>query len=132
MRAMLSFPFSLIQAGGVATLAGTIVAMAYVALAMALLRLLFRIGNYIAVKPVDGVAIIANKRVIASHKEWQGRYMVNVPESKVLDLIVRGTNVTFAPPEWIYERTVKGASLPVRFRQGRLNGGIVVDRVMYL
>ena len=131
MSAMLLSPIHLIQAGGIVTLAGIVVALVYIAIVAALLRLLFCIGNYISVKPIDDVAVIVRKRTVAAHKEWQGRYMVNVPESKVLDLVVRGKKVTFIPPEWIYQRAAKDAFLPVRFRKGRLNGRIIVDRVMY-
>lgn len=129
MRALLLFPVSLIQAGGVTAFVGTVVAIVYMALGAALLRVLFQVVNSIAVTPIEDVAMLVNKRTIAAHKEWQGRYMVNVPEIKVLDLTVRGENVKFIAAEWIYERAVENAPLAVRFRRGRVNKKIIVDRV---
>jgi hypothetical protein len=113
MRALLIFPVNLMQSGGIAALLGSIVAMVYLALGIALLRFIFWVANYAAVKPVNGVATVIKRRIIGAHKEWQGRYIVIVPESKVLDLSVHGQNVTFIPAEWIYERSIEEEEVPV-------------------
>jgi hypothetical protein len=105
------------QSGGIAALLGAIATMIYLALLIALLRIVLGIANYATVKPADGMATVIKKRIVAAHKEWQGRYFVNAPESKVLDLIVHGQNVSFVPAEWIYERAIEHVPLPGRFRK---------------
>jgi len=95
-------------------------------------RILFNIANYVAVGRAEGVATVLSKRTIAAHREWQGKFIVNVPEQKVLNLMINDQNVPFAPAEWIYDRSNKNSLIHVIFRKGRLNGKIIVDRVVYL
>ena len=132
MRDVILFPANLIQAGSVTALIGFAILIVYAALGIIMLRILFNIANYISVGGVDGVATVLSKRIVAAHREWHGKFVVNVPECKVLDLSVCGKSVTFALAEWIYERISENTSVPITYRKGRLNGKVIIDRVLYL
>ncbi|QJP72916.1 hypothetical protein [Burkholderia glumae] len=116
------FPICLLNRGGGAAALAIVFFMIYTALLFIFGRIFYGISNVVHRPLMKGPVQVEAVKIIAAHRELQGRYLVNVPDRYILDLRISGKLTSCEVPKSIFDSTSSESVVVVEYIVGRFDG----------
>ena len=126
---LIFLPIQMWRRGGGAEIFSIIVAITYLVLIFILIRILYRVANVACLPRIKGAARVMGVKVIAAHRELQGRYLVSVQDRYTLELSVGDKSGACDVSKHIFDSVSPGATVVVEYVVGRFDGELRVVRV---